>query len=231
MSPPPDAAAEGPAREPPAGARFPAAPAVSALPAVIVLSAGASRRMGRPKALLALGERSFVHAIVATALTAGARRVLVVLGPPHGTAIAAALAEARLPPGEVATVWNATPERGMLGSVQAALARLLEGPVDGEEAALIWPVDLPRVAVGTLRLLAGVRPLSSLALPVYQGRGGHPLRLPRALFAEALALPVDAGLMALRQRHAANLLRLPLADPGVVGDSDTPEEYRARFGG
>ncbi len=181
--------------------------------AAVVLAAGASTRMGEPKALLRLPDgRRYVDAIGDTARAAGCGAVVVVLGPPHGDAIRAAC------PG--ATVaWNAHPERGMLSSVQAGLAALA-ADVD---AVLVWPVDIPFVDVGTVRTL--VMHDGTIVVPVHNGRGGHPLRVARGHFGEIMTLEPARGLKALQDAHADALTRLPVGDGAVLVDVDTPDDY------
>lgn len=186
--------------------------------ALVVLSAGASRRMGQPKALLALPSgQTFLSRILSVAAAAGVTETLVVLGPPHGETIGAAL------PAGARSVWNATPERGMLSSVQAGL-RAVSGDAGG---ALLWPVDVPFVQEETVRrvlaagILAAPQERKSI-IPTQDGRGGHPIWVPRELFQEVMTLPEDIGLRALQQRHPERALRLPVADPFVLRDIDTP---------
>lgn len=175
--------------------------------AAVILAAGASRRMGTPKALVQAGGRPFVARIAEAARAAGCARVVVVVGPPHEAAIAAAL------PAGAEAVRNPAPERGMLSSVQAGVAALAPEVA----AALIWPVDVPLVAAETARaILAG----GDLVVPTHAGRGGHPVRVPRARFAELLALPPKAGLRALMTAAT----RLPVDDPHVLVDFDTPAD-------
>lgn len=182
--------------------------------AAVVLAAGASSRMGEPKALLRTpaGAR-YVEAIVATAQAAGCARVVVVLGPPHGSTVRAAL------PSTVEAAWNDDPARGMLSSVQAGIASL---PAE-VTAALVWPVDIPFVRAATVRTL--VVHEGTIVVPVHNGRGGHPLRVGRAHFAEIMELAPARGLKALLDAHADAVVRLPVDDGGVLVDVDTPEDY------
>ncbi|HEX6837180.1 MAG TPA: nucleotidyltransferase family protein [Polyangia bacterium] len=180
----------------------------------MVLAAGASTRMGEPKALLRTPDgRRYVDAIAETARAGGCDEIVVVAGPPHGQAIRAAL-----PPAATAA-WNAEPARGMLSSVQAGIAALPAGVA----AVLIWPVDIPFVEVGTARSL--VEHDGTIVVPVHNGRGGHPLRVARVHFAEIMTLDPARGLRALVDGHAAEVVRLPVADAGVLVDVDTPDDY------
>ncbi|HEX8951913.1 MAG TPA: nucleotidyltransferase family protein [Polyangia bacterium] len=180
----------------------------------MVLAAGASTRMGEPKALLRVPDgRRYVEAIAGCARAGGCGEVVVVVGPPHGDAIRAALGAA------AKTAWNAQPERGMLSSVQAGVASLSAGV----EAALVWPVDIPFVEAATVRAL--VVHAGTIVVPVHNGRGGHPLRVARAHFAELMTLDPARGLKALVEAHAAAVTRLEVGDAGVLVDVDTPDDY------
>jgi molybdenum cofactor cytidylyltransferase len=179
--------------------------------AAVVLAAGESRRMGTAKALLSDGARSFVAAIVETARAAGAGEVIVVVGPPHGEAI-----ERALPAGAIAAR-NPDPSRGMLSSVQCGVAAA------SASAALIWPVDIPRVRVETVRAILAAAP-EQIVIPTHAGRGGHPIRIPRARFAELAALDPSRGLKALIESRPEQVIRLPVDDDGVLRDVDTPED-------
>src|SRR5690242_19865570 len=109
--------------------------------AAIILAAGASSRMGSPKALVELDGATYLTRIVNTARAAGAGSIVVVIGPPDAEKI-----KARLPTG-VGTAWNHDPSRGMITSVQAAIQNL---PTQ-TTAMLIWPVDHPLVRQETAR--------------------------------------------------------------------------------
>ncbi|MGZ3442168.1 MAG: hypothetical protein ACXVDD_21765, partial [Polyangia bacterium] len=65
----------------------------------------------------------------------------------------------------------------------------------------------------------------TIVVPVHNGRGGHPLRLSRAHFAEVTTLDPARGLKALVDAHAAEVTRLPVADGAVLVDVDTPDDY------
>jgi molybdenum cofactor cytidylyltransferase len=181
----------------------------------LVLAAGASTRMGTAKALLRGRDgRTFVQAIADTARAGGCGAVMVVVGPPHGEAIRRAL-----PAGTAAAV-NPRPERGMLSSVQVGLAAL---PATAS-AALVWPVDVPLVRAETVRAILSAAP-GRIVVPVYQRKGGHPVRLPRRLFATVAGLDLEGGLRGLFHARPNDVERLAVADGAVLVDFDTPADY------
>ena len=183
----------------------------------VILAAGASRRMGgSPKALIELQGETYLTRITRTARAAGATNVLVVAGPPHGERV-----RARLPVG-AAVIWNPDPGRGMFSSVQTGVAGLPRGTL----SALVWPVDQPLVREDTVRRVLAAQP-GRIAIPRYQGRGGHPVRIPVACFGPLLALPVEATLKDLIDRQAALRVDVDVDDAWVVQDVDTPEEALA----
>jgi molybdenum cofactor cytidylyltransferase len=180
----------------------------------LVLAAGASSRMGRPKALLPAGQgRTFVQAIADCAAQGGAAGMVVVTGPPHGELVRRAL------PLGVAAVVNPRPERGMLSSVQSGVAQL-PARVSG---VLVWPVDTPYVSPASVHALLQASP-GKLVIPTFRGKGGHPIRIPRARFGELCALDPDVGLRALVSARPDEVVRLELGDEGLITDVDTPED-------
>jgi CTP:molybdopterin cytidylyltransferase MocA len=179
----------------------------------VVLAAGASTRMGSPKALLDFEGQTLITRIATTARAAGATGVSVVLGPPDGDRI-----KPRLPPG-VAVIWNPDPSRGMLSSVQAGLMQLPHKTL----AALIWPVDHPALRTDTVTQIMGASP-GRIIVPRVGGEGGHPVRIPRQFFGGILALPADASLKSFIEANAASVAWVDVDDAGAIRDIDTPAD-------
>lgn len=177
----------------------------------ILLAAGASSRMGRPKALIPIGGRPAVEAIVATLRAGGADDVVVVVGR-HATEIRAGadLRGARV-------VENPDWATGRTSSIQAGLAAL----APGVEWTLLALVDMPLVRAGTVRaLLASPRHDADVVVPVHGGRRGHPILLRRTLYPAIGALGPDAPLRDVVR--AARRTEVPVDDPGVLVDFDEP---------
>jgi CTP:molybdopterin cytidylyltransferase MocA len=192
---------------------------MSAAPlSALILAAGRSSRMGRPKALLPLGTRTVIEHVADTLRRSGVDDVRAVVG--HGCeALAPVLEKAG-----VRRVVNPHWEAGMFSSVQAGLGSL------AREAAgcLILPVDVPLVRPWTLRHLAArFRARPELALvPTFGGAPGHPPFLPAALAPAVAAFPAQGGLRAFLAARPEGLQEVPVADRHVLFDVDRPEDYR-----
>ena len=188
----------------------------------VVPAAGASSRMGRPKALLDAGGRSFVAAVVGTLVGGGCDPVVVVIG--AGQADVRRRAE-----GAGALVLeNPDPGEGPITSLRLALAVL--GP-DADGVAVL-PVDHPAVRAETVAVLLDALGDSGapLILPTSGGHRGHPAVFHRRLFAELLDPALAGGARTVVHRHLQEASLVEVDDPGVLADIDTPDAYRAVYG-
>ena len=183
----------------------------------LVLAAGASSRMGRPKALLELDASgvTFARAVCDRLTTAAVWPIVVVTRADLRDALAAVL------PG-VGVVVNPDPDRGQLSSLLAGLDAV--GPCD---ALLVTLVDLPLFQPSTVRsLLARWRDTRApLVRPVHDGRNGHPAIFGRALLDALRVADIAAGAKPVIGRFLADAVSVAVDDPGTVEDFDTPGEY------
>jgi molybdenum cofactor cytidylyltransferase len=185
--------------------------------AAVILSGGASSRMGSPKALLAYQGRPFLEHLLAVTVhpKIGFRRV--VLGA-HAEPIAKSIA---LAADEI--VINADWESGQLSSIQAAIRSL----PDGTNGLLLSLIDHPLISSTLVHELIEVFYASSCAkivLPLYEGRRGHPVIFPASLYQELLQAPADKGARAVVWAHApADLLEVPTNEEGCVLNLNDPE--------
>jgi CTP:molybdopterin cytidylyltransferase MocA len=188
----------------------------------IILAAGASSRMGSPKALLEYRGESFIQRLVRV-LSPVCDRVIVVLGY-HAAAIRPGL------PGAAVVAINPAPERGQLSSLQTALAAL---PSDAE-GFLFTPVDSPAVEIETVERLADEfrrrDPATLLVIPRIQTptgpKRGHPVFAARAIAEELLALPPTAMANEVIHGHIPQTVYVDVNDPGILTDIDDREAYR-----
>ncbi len=183
--------------------------------AAVILSGGASRRMGSPKALVPYQGKLFLeHLLEVTAQPQiGVRRV--VLGA-HAKAIAEAI---KLPPAEV--VINENWEQGQLSSIHAALRSLPAG-TDG---ILIALVDHPLVSGELVHELIERFYLSRkpIVLPLYKGRRGHPVIFSSRLYEELLAAPLEKGARAVVWAHGENVSEVITTEEGCVLNLNDPD--------
>jgi molybdenum cofactor cytidylyltransferase len=192
----------------------------------VVLAAGASTRMGRPKALLPTGtaDETFVRRLVTTLYDGGLQDVVVVTRP--DLALDRAFAGmSRLP----RVVENANPEDGQLSSLVAALS-IADRP--GVAAVLVTTVDQPFVSPATVAALldAYSRADARIVRPVWDGRHGHPVIFERSLFDELRRADRAVGAQAVVRAHAASILDVQVDDEGAFIDIDTPADYERVVG-
>jgi molybdenum cofactor cytidylyltransferase len=197
--------------------------------AAIILAAGESTRMGRPKALLADPDgRPFVARIVRTFAAAGIADVVIVTGSQHA-AIAQALAADDLPV-RPSLVNNPEPSRGQISSLWVGLDA---APRPDAEAVLVTLVDVPMVRASTIRrVLAAWRETGApVVRPTVGARHGHPVLFDRVVFDELRRAPLDEGAKSVVHAHADRVVNVPVDDQGCLVDVDTPEDYKRLAGG
>jgi molybdenum cofactor cytidylyltransferase len=189
----------------------------------IILSAGASRRMGTPKALLRYQGETFLDRLIRVMSTV-CGRVVVVLG--HDADVIRAGLSAHP---NVSFAVNPDPERGMLSSLQCGL----RAPPVEAECVFFTPVDHPNVSPGTMEALAQAFDAhhAPVTVPVYRGTRGHPVGITRVLAQEILDLPLTAQAADVIHRYTGARQLVEVDDPGVIADIDDPEAYRALVAG
>jgi len=186
----------------------------------IVLAAGGSTRMGRPKMLLPVGVGTLLSAAVAPLLGAGLDRVVVVLG----DRVQEVRRGARLPddPRIVLVVcpdWRA----GMASSLKSGLEACADA-----DAVVVALGDQPGVTADRVRMVtAAFGPGRDLVVPVHLGIPAHPVLFGRSLFSELEALSGDVGAREVVWRHEGEAVRIEI-EP--LPDIDTEEDYQ-RFTG
>jgi len=177
----------------------------------LLLAAGRSTRMGTHK-LLADWRGKPLVAHAADAILAAGLPLLVVLG--HGSeAVRAALAGRGL-----RFVMAAEFAAGMAHSLRAGIAAVPES----WDAVLVALGDMPRIEPDVLRRLAAA---SGVAVPVFAGARGNPVRWPRAHFGALMGLAGDAG--ARRLLGGMNVTEVAAPSDAILTDIDTPDALAA----
>ena len=194
--------------------------------AAVILSGGASSRMGSPKALLAYQGRPFLEHLLEVTKhpKIGVRRI--VLGA-HAEPIAKNIA---LAAHEI--VINADWEKGQLSSIQAAIRSLQHLP-QRTDGLLLCLIDHPLISRALVNYLVEEFYAASCAkilLPVYEGRRGHPLIFPASLYEELLRAPEDKGARAVVWAHAADVIEVPTEEEGCILNLNDPETLHRATG-
>lgn len=211
----------------------------------IILAAGASSRMGRDKALLPWPPRSL--AAPARSYTSVLGRPLPSATPLDQTFLGAAISllnafadmviviaggnSAELTPVVDARgqflVPNPHPERGQFSSLQVGMQEVLNR---GRDAAIITLVDRPPVKPATLRLLrdafcdAAEREKWAV-VPEFEGKHGHPIVVGREMITKFLTAPPTATARDIEHAHEQRIEYVPVEDPFVTLNVDSPEDY------
>jgi molybdenum cofactor cytidylyltransferase len=184
----------------------------------MVLAAGASSRLGSPKALLAFGARPALQLVLDAIREAGIRRGVVVVGDD-----AAALAAA-VDPAPLAWAQNPVPETGRMGSVLVGLRAMTSGA-----DVLLWPVDRPLASARTVAALMAEReraaPDEGVMVPEHDGARGHPVILRAALLPSLAAASPGANLREVIRASGTRRRAVAVDDPGILFDLDTVRDY------
>lgn len=187
--------------------------------AILVLAAGGSARMGRPKQLLAYAGKSLVRHVAETAMAVGEGPVVVVVGAAAGE-VGAQMRD--LP---VQIVQNEEWERGIGSSIRAGMSALVTGPPQ-PTAVVILLGDQPLVTAGTIRRLIDeqARTGKPVCAAAFDGTIGPPVLVTRPLFPQLLALPDGRGAKHIWATHPDQVHAVPC--PEAATDLDTPADYR-----
>ena len=188
----------------------------------VILSAGESSRMGRPKALLPIDGMRFIEKIVTALRSTRVGEIVAVLG--HN----ADEMRQKISDLPVTIVVNPDYKQGQLTSLIAAIRHIESGEKHRVDAILVHLVDHPYINADLVNAMVDrfYETKKLIVVPRHQGRRGHPVIFSRALFAELLAAPLDQGAKTVVHAHRDQTLEIDTDDAGVTVDIDTPEEYR-----
>lgn len=188
----------------------------------LILAAGESKRMGRPKLLLPWGNTTVLGHVISTYRSAGVEELLIVTGGAHEQI------EEIVNLHHVRSVFNEQYASGeMLFSLQRGLQALLPNR-DKVQAALIGLGDQPQVQVRTVQVICEAyrsRP-SRLIVPSFQKRRGHPWLVENSLWQELLEIRSPQSPRDFLSSHAGEIRYVEVDTPSILADLDTPEDYR-----
>jgi molybdenum cofactor cytidylyltransferase len=189
----------------------------------LIPAAGKSRRMGRAKLLLPLGEHTVLECVLSAVRSGGVTEIVVVVAPktPELARVAASAGA------HVVQLAEDTPD--MRASLMHGLAWIeAHFHPSAEDGWLLLPADHPTVRSEVVQaILAAVGGRDTIVVPTHHGRRGHPTWLSWSHVAALSALPAAQGLNAFIRAHADQTRELVWPDAEILRDLDTPEDYQA----
>ena len=188
----------------------------------VILAAGQSSRMGREKALLPWRGTTILESAI-TMLSLECELVIVVAGEN-----AENLRPTIYSRGAFLAI-NPAPQNGQLSSLQVGLTTVLD---KGRDAALVTVIDCPAaepktVSLIRLRLLEVLDAGKWSVVPEYAGKHGHPIAVSREMIEAFLRAPFTSSARDIQNIHQQRIEYLPVEDPKVILNINTPEEYQA----
>lgn len=188
--------------------------------AVLLLAAGLSTRFATGSKLVSrLGGRPLARWAIDTVAGLDAGQAFLVAGPRTPESVE------RYARGQgLAVARNASPEAGLGTSIVAGVGHL--GDVEGVFLCL---ADMPFLGKADFRALAAAldrNPSATIAATAHGGRRGHPVLFRACHFAALSALDGDAGAGRIVEENSADLITVPVTNPGVLFDVDTEEDLK-----
>lgn len=185
--------------------------------AAVLLAAGESRRIGQPKQLLRWKGKPLIEHAARTAINAGLRPVVVVIGS-RADDMRAAI---RSP---VTIVENARWTEGMSTSLHAGLQAL----PDDVDAAIMLLVDQPRITAGHLRAMIEAYRESGKPIvgSAFQGRRASPTLFDRSLFDQLRQVSGDSGGRSVIEANPDQVTLVEAEDALTLQDIDSIQDWR-----
>ena len=193
----------------------------------VILAAGQSSRMGRDKALLPWPMPGVSARPSGTVLSSAIEAfsdvcdlVIVVAGANEETLRPVVEASG------ATLVVNPEPERGQFSSLQTGLHEVLNL---GRDNALVTLVDRPPPRTETLSVLVGAFQSKEHSvwaiIPEREGKHGHPIVIGREMIEAFLRAPATSNARGLEHVHQSHICYIPVNDPRVTTNVDTPQDY------
>ncbi|MBA7674753.1 Nicotine blue oxidoreductase [subsurface metagenome] len=187
----------------------------------ILLAAGKSRRIGKPKQVLPLGSSTILEQTVDNLLRSKIDDLIVVLG------YAAQEVMKKIANRPVKIAINPAYEQGMSTSIVTGL-RLVDNKA---QAVMLALADQPFIYSKTIDSLieAFFRHNKGIIIPTYQGRRGHPVIFAIKYKEELLKLTGDIGGRQIIKRHSEDVVEMPVDSESINVDIDTLSDYYSKI--
>jgi len=184
----------------------------------MILAAGESKRMGKPKLLLPFGDKTIIETIVATIVSSKVEKTLVILGSERGKI------EEKIKNYPVKIVYNRDFRSGMLSSVKCGFQALPEET----RAVLVVLGDQPKISTTVINKLVTAYKSSGkgIILPVYNKERGHPVLIDVKYREEVENLSPEVGLRGTVYNHPEDILEVDAETPSIFQDIDDESDYK-----
>lgn len=186
----------------------------------IILAAGESKRMGKPKQLLPIGESTILEKTIANFLASQVFEVIVVVG------YQAEEMTVRLSGKSVKTVLNTAYRQGMSSSISAGI-KSIDSKAQGILLALADQPFIDSMIIN--RIIGGFNAgCKGIAVPCYRGKRGHPVIFARKYEDELAALRGDVGGRKIITRHPDDVIEVDVDSAAIIADIDTLDDYKSQ---
>jgi CTP:molybdopterin cytidylyltransferase MocA len=190
------------------------------LPSVtaIILGAGESSRMGKPKLLLPFGDRTMIGTVISNVLASSVEKVIVVLGSNYESH------REVIKDYPVEIVNNKRYREGMLSSVKCGLKAVS----NAADAVMVLLGDQPMIQAGEMDQLieSYIDSEKEIAIATHEKKRGHPILFGKKFVSELSGYPREASLRDLLQNHPSEILEMKTGNEGILRDIDTENDYQ-----
>jgi molybdenum cofactor cytidylyltransferase len=184
----------------------------------MILAAGESKRMGKPKLLLPYGEKTIIETIVETVVSSNVENTLIILGSDREKI------EEKIKNSPVKIVYNRDFRSGMLSSVQCGFKAVPEET----RAVLVVLGDQPKISADVINKLIDAYKSTGkgIVLPVYKKERGHPVLIDVKYGEEVENLSPEVGLRGTVYNHPEDILEVDIETPSIFQDIDDESDYK-----
>ena len=188
----------------------------------IILAAGESKRMGKPKPLLRFNDKTFLDQMISVLKLSDADRITVVLGAEAETI------KKSVDLSGTYVVINKDYQKGQLSSLIAAI----EQTPQETNAILVCLVDTPLITAEVVnKIISKFKETNNpIIVPVFNKKRGHPVLFSSSLFNELLNAPQEQGARYVVYSNEEKVLELETSEGGILTGIDTPDDYKFHFG-
>ena len=184
----------------------------------IILAAGKSKRMGKPKLLLPFGEKTIIETVIQNVILSKVDKILVVLGSNQDKI------EEKIKDLPIETVVNPHFTKGMLSSVQCGFRSIPKNA----RAVLVMLGDQPSISSTIINKIIDKfkSTKKGVILPVNKNKRGHPVLIDIKYRDKVERLNPDIGLRELIHNHPEDIMEVELETSNILKDIDNMNDYK-----